>query len=73
MNFNNTIPELLVRDLEKSISFYTEKLGFFVEFTRQEDNFYFLSHSESQLMLQKAQEDGWLSHGIHCPLGNGIN
>ena len=73
MEFNNTIPEILVRDVEKSVLFYTEKLGFLVEFTRTADQFYFLSYSGSQLMLQQADEDGWLSHGIDCPLGNGLN
>lgn len=47
MRFNKLIPELTVTNIEKSKEFYTEILGFKIEYERKEDNFAFLSLGEA--------------------------
>ncbi|AOT09756.1 VOC family protein [Pseudoalteromonas luteoviolacea] len=73
MEFNNTIPELVCRDIESSLSFYTQKLGFKVLFEREEQGFFFLYKDDIQLMLQQLGETAWMSHGNDTPFGNGMN
>ena len=58
MEFNRLIPELSVSNIEKSLHFYTETLGFKVEYSRTEDKFYFLSLEGSQLMIKRSMTTG---------------
>ena len=51
MIFNALIPELSVTDIDRTRQFYTDILGFHVEYERQEDKFLFLSFGKAQLML----------------------
>jgi lactoylglutathione lyase len=44
MDFNRLIPELSAADFEKSLSFYTDVLGFLIDYQRSEHNFAFLSY-----------------------------
>ena len=43
VEFNKLIPELTVRDIERTREFYVDVLGFELEYERQEDKFMFLS------------------------------
>ena len=43
MKFNALIPELSVSDIEKSIYFYIDVLGFKIEYERPENKFVFIS------------------------------
>jgi catechol 2,3-dioxygenase-like lactoylglutathione lyase family enzyme len=66
-------PELFVRDLESSLAFYTDRLGFRV--VRSEANFAVLALGEARLQLVLLDEsiDGqkeWLAGG---PRGIGVN
>lgn len=72
MKFNKLIPELSVADLEKSLRFYIEILGFKVEFERVEDKFAFVSYEGSQIMLEQ-DNGGWMTGEISYPRGRGIN
>ncbi|MGU9546345.1 glyoxalase superfamily protein, partial [Bacillus cereus] len=56
MNFNKTIPELSVFDINKSKNFYLNVLGAKIEYERQEDKFVFLSLEENQLMLEEIHD-----------------
>jgi len=72
MEFNRLIPELSVSHFEKSFSFYTDILGFQIEYQRSESSFAFLSHQESQIML--SQYNGtWKTGELEYPFGRGIN
>lgn len=76
MNFNCLIPELRVFDLEKSKKFYTEILGFKVEYSRHD--FAMLVLGDCQIMLQQltlpSREGSWnVSDDMKYPLGRGIN
>ncbi len=69
MDFNRLIPELAVRDIEKSLHFYT-LLGFSVEYQR--DEFVMISLQGSQIMLEHLH-DNWITGPMDPPFGRGVN
>lgn len=76
MNFNCLIPELRVFDLEKSKKFYTEILGFEIEYAR--NDFAMLVLDNCQIMLQQltlpSTKGSWnVSNDMKYPLGRGVN
>ena len=72
MKFNSLIPELTVKDIERTKTFYTDVLGFTVEYEREEDRFVFLSLEGNQLMFE--QENGnWDTGVLEYPYGRGVN
>ena len=76
MKFNCLIPELRVTDIEKSKKFYTEILGFKVEYFRED--FAMLVLGKCQIMLQQltlpSKEGSWnVSDDMIYPFGRGIN
>ncbi|QIH09204.1 MULTISPECIES: VOC family protein [unclassified Pseudomonas] len=72
---NSLVPEMLVADLERSLSFYRDTLGFKVEYQRPEHFFAFLSFNGSQLMLEQddLEESEWRVGPLQAPLGRGMN
>lgn len=72
MQFNPLIPEFSCADFAKSLAFYTDILGFKIEYQRPEHQFAFLSHQGSQIMLSQAN-DVWKTGAFEYPLGRGIN
>ncbi len=72
MKFNTLIPELAVTDLEKSLKFYVEILGFTVEYRREEDRFALIALGGSQLILEEGAENPWDEEDMVYPFGRGI-
>ncbi len=72
MIFNKLIPELSVTDIQKSLHFYTETIGFTVEYSRPEEKFYFLSLEGSQLMVEEINNHWWTGE-LESPFGRGLN
>lgn len=72
MKYNQLIPELTVSDIERSKQFYTEILGFKIEYERPENKFVFLSLGEAQLMLEE-ENGNWSVGELKYPYGNGVN
>lgn len=74
MDFNKILPELTVFDLEKTLNFYVDILGFKIEYEREGDRFAFLSFQGSQLMVQEFSTTGkkWVTGKLEKPLGRGI-
>ena len=72
MQFNQLIPELSVSNLQKSIQFYVETIGFKIEYTREESKFVFVSYQDSQLMLEE-RNGNWTTGVLEYPFGRGIN
>lgn len=70
--FNPLIPELDASDFERSLSFYTDILGFQIEYQRPERQFAFLSYQRSQLMLEQ-HNGNWKTGELAYPFGRGIN
>lgn len=72
MKFNTLIPELAVTDLEKSLKFYVEILGFIVEYRREENRFALISLGGSQLILEEGAENPLDEEDMVHPFGRGI-
>jgi lactoylglutathione lyase len=75
---NRLVPELSVSDLNKSLHFYRDILGFKVEFERPEDRFAYMSFYGSELMIEedyKRDGDGalWIVEPLDYPRGRGLN
>jgi catechol 2,3-dioxygenase-like lactoylglutathione lyase family enzyme len=71
-------PELNVRDIAKSLAFYTELLGFSICFARPEDNFAAIELDGAMFMLEQVDvlepdNDPWLTAALEYPFGRGIN
>lgn len=72
------VPELSVRDLEKSRTFYVELVGFKVLFERPENRFVYMSFHESELMIEEDRpREGisalWIIEPLDYPRGRGLN
>ena len=53
MKYHSMIPELTISDIEITKDFYLNKLGFTLEYEREEDKFIFLSYNRSQFMFEQ--------------------
>ena len=72
MDFNKMIPELSVFDINKTKKFYS-RLGFKIEYERNDERFVFMSFQGSQFMFEQIHDDGWNTGELSYPLGRGIN
>jgi len=72
MEFNKLIPELSVKDIEESLVFYRDILGFKVEYSRPVEKFYFLSYEDIQVMVEEINNHWWTGELEH-PFGRGLN
>jgi catechol 2,3-dioxygenase-like lactoylglutathione lyase family enzyme len=75
MKMNTLIPELIVSDLNRSLDFYCQVLGFQIEYERPEHKFAFLSFQGSQLMLEQDDQEAspWRVGPLSPPYGRGMN
>ena len=71
MKFNSLIPELSVRNIDKSKTFYLS-IGFRIKYERIEDKFCFLELEDNQIMLEE-ENDNWNVGVMEYPFGRGIN
>jgi catechol 2,3-dioxygenase-like lactoylglutathione lyase family enzyme len=67
------VPELVVTELNRSISFYRDACGFTIRYARAEDGFAFLELGKSQIMLEEISTDAWLAGPLEPPFGRGMN
>lgn len=83
MTFSPPIPELYVTNLERSLGFYVDLLGFTVPYARSEE-LTFLELGGAQLMLERTaslaafsvedfQKGEWRSGPLEHPFGRGVN
>ena len=74
MKFNQIIPELGISDFKNSLKFYTDVIGFAVEYKREEEGFAFLSLGKCQLMIDEiGKSRTWKTANLERPLGRGVN
>ena len=69
------VPELLVRDLDASLEFWRDLLGFEIMHERPEEGFAYLDLHGAQLMLERRDDAfrQWLTGQLQFPFGRGIN
>ncbi|WP_235995715.1 bleomycin resistance protein [Burkholderia aenigmatica] len=68
------VPELVVLDFAKSLSFWTGLIGFDILYDRPEDKFAYLDLHGAQVMLEELDDEArWLTGDVEPPLGRGIN
>ncbi|MGG1217301.1 VOC family protein [Priestia endophytica] len=72
MEFNRLIPELSVKDIQKSKTFYLDVLGFQLNYERIEDQFAFISLNDAQMMIEQCNGH-WQTGELEYPYGRGIN
>lgn len=68
------IPELGCTDFTKSLAFYTQTLGFNVDYQRPEEGFAMLERQGAYLMIdQIGIGRTWIPGAMEYPFGRGIN
>ncbi len=67
------VPELICSDIERSLKFYTEVLGFTVLFARPEERFAYLEREGAQLMIEQSVGRAFLAGELAYPYGRGMN
>lgn len=72
MRFNKLIPELSVSNFGESIGFYTNIIGFRIEYIRDKPRFALLSFQGSQIMIEEITKK-WSTGKLEYPFGRGIN
>ncbi|PFW75789.1 aldoketomutase [Priestia aryabhattai] len=72
MEFNKLIPELSVKDINKSKEFYLEILEFQLVYERIEEKFAFISLNGAQIMIEECNGH-WQTGELEYPYGRGIN
>lgn len=74
LNRQPLVPELVVLNLPRSLSFWTQLIGFEILFERPEDTFAYLHLEGAQLMLEQLDDEArWRTGELDRPLGRGIN
>ena len=76
----NLTPELACTDIQVSVAFYTEVLGFKIQYQRPEDGFAMLEREGSRIMLDEIRAHSktltdrtWFAGALEYPLGRGMN
>ena len=67
------VPELYCSDLEQSLSFYVDLLGFTVQFMRPEERFAYLDREGAEIMLEQSTGRTFLTAELERPYGRGVN
>ena len=74
------IPELSCSNIKNSLLFYTDVLGFTIQYQREEDGFAMLERQGSRIMLDEIRHSSatesnrtWISGTMEKPFGRGIN
>jgi len=70
---NALVPELYVSNLETSLVFYIQVLGFEVAYDRPDEKFAYLHREGAELMLEQVGEKSWLTGELAHPFGRGVN
>jgi catechol 2,3-dioxygenase-like lactoylglutathione lyase family enzyme len=69
------VPELICSDLDRSLQFYQDLLGFRILYARHEERFAFLERDGAELMLEQPLRHDrlWPSAELVKPFGRGVN
>ncbi|WP_158814824.1 VOC family protein [Methylocapsa sp. S129] len=74
-NWARLVPELLVGNIDASLRFWCDLLGFVVAYDRPEQGFAYLDCDGAQLMLEQRDDRAtrWRTGTLEYPLGRGVN
>ena len=69
------VPELICSDIGRSLSFYTNLIGFRILYDRPEERFAFLEREGAELMIEQptTHDRLWPDAPLDRPYGRGIN
>ena len=74
------IPELCCSDINLSLSFYLDILGFKIQYSREEEGFAMLERQGARIMLDEIKihpatgtNRTWIAGSLEKPFGRGIN
>ena len=68
------VPELLVADATRSITFWCELCGFAVDYVREGEGFAYISRGSAHMILeQQGVGRNWITAPLDRPLGRGVN
>jgi catechol 2,3-dioxygenase-like lactoylglutathione lyase family enzyme len=70
--FNAMVPELDVSDIETSLRFWCEQLGFEIAYDRPQAGFAYLEREGAQIMLCQINGN-WETGALERPFGRGVN
>ena len=67
------VPELLVRDVQASLRFWRDIVGFRVLYERPREGFAYVRRERAEVMLETLGTDSWRVGAMDPPFGRGIN
>lgn len=69
------VPELVVTNLDGSLKFWVDVIGFNVAYARVDEKFAYLDLDGAQIMLEELDgiQGQWLAAPVEQPFGRGIN
>ncbi len=67
------VPELSVTELQRSLSFWCDLLGFRRLYERTEEGFAYLERERAAVMLERVGSRSWSTGELTPPFGRGIN
>ncbi len=68
------VPELLVADVDRSLTFWHDVCGFEIHYSRLEERFAYIALGSAHLMLEQIGVGrNWITGPLEVPLGRGIN
>jgi lactoylglutathione lyase len=75
---NTLVPELSVSNLDRSLHFYRDVIGFKIKFERPENRFAYMELFGSELMLEEdrarpGSDSVWIVEPLDYPRGRGLN
>jgi catechol 2,3-dioxygenase-like lactoylglutathione lyase family enzyme len=66
------VPELLVQDIEPSLAFWCDVLGFAVAYRRPEERFAYLERPEGSQVMLSQRSGKWETAALERPYGRGV-
>jgi catechol 2,3-dioxygenase-like lactoylglutathione lyase family enzyme len=73
MHHAKLVPELICSDIERSLTFYTDVLGFTVLYARPEERFAYLDREGAQVMIEQTVGRAFVAGELAHPYGRGVN
>ena len=70
--FSPLAPELLVTDLDRSLSFWCDLIGFAVAYRRLGEGFAYLQHPDGAQVMLSGRSGAWESGPLDAPFGRGV-